>query len=99
MRPDRAISGHVFRVEGKRRPMWRAKYRLPDGRQVQRTIGKVWTERWRPPDGYFTTRTAEAWPARRPRPGRARHAARDGPDGPDGPRCSYRRNSTASGRY
>ena len=60
-RPARAISGHVFRVEGKRRPVWRAKYRLPDGRQVQRTIGKVWTERGRPPEGYFTKRTAEAW--------------------------------------
>jgi integrase len=41
--------------------MWRAKYRLPDGRQVQRTIGKVWTARGRPPEGYFTKRTAEAW--------------------------------------
>src|SRR4051794_27425508 len=61
MWPDRAISGHVFRVEGKRRPVWRAKYRLPDARQVQRTIGKVWTERGRPPEGYFTKRTAEAW--------------------------------------
>jgi integrase len=61
MRPDRAISGHVFRIDGKRRPIWRAKYRLPDGRQVQRTIGKVWTERGRPPEGYFTKRTAEAW--------------------------------------
>src|SRR3954464_3251550 len=61
MRPDRAISGHVFRVDGKRRSVWRAKYRLPDGRQVQRTIGKVWTERGRPSEGYFTKRTAEAW--------------------------------------
>jgi integrase len=61
MRPARAISGHVFRVDGKRRPVWRAKYRLPDGRQVQRTIGAVWTERGRPPEGYFTKRTAEAW--------------------------------------
>src|SRR4051794_30175002 len=61
MWPDRAISGHVFRVDGKRRPMWRAKYRLSDGRQVQRTIGKVWTERGRPPEGSFTKRTAEAW--------------------------------------
>src|SRR3954471_17430912 len=61
MRPDRAISGHVFRVEGKRRSVWRAKYRLPDGRQVQRTIGRVWTERGRPPEGYFTKRTAQAW--------------------------------------
>ena len=36
----RPVSGHVFRVEGRRRPVWRAKYRLPDGRQVQRTIGR-----------------------------------------------------------
>lgn len=61
MRPARAISGHVFRVEGKRRPIWRAKYRLPDGRQVQKTIGPVWSGRGRPPDGHFTKRTAEAW--------------------------------------
>src|SRR5215210_271597 len=61
MRPARAISGHVFRVEGKRRPVWRAKYRLPDGRQVQTTIGGVWTERGRPPEGYFTKRTAQPW--------------------------------------
>jgi integrase len=61
MRPDRAISGHVFRVDGKRRSVWRAKYRLPDGRQVQRTIGHVWTERGRPPEGYFTKRTAQGW--------------------------------------
>jgi hypothetical protein len=54
----RAISGHVFGVDGKRRAVWRAKYRLPDGRQVQRTIGRVWTERGRPPEGYCT---AQAW--------------------------------------
>ena len=41
--------------------MWRAKYRLPDGRQVRRTIGPVWSERGRPPEGHFTKRTAEAW--------------------------------------
>jgi hypothetical protein len=58
---ERAISGHVFRVEGKRRAVWRAKYRLPDGRQVQRTIGPAWTARGRPAAGYFTKRTAEAW--------------------------------------
>jgi integrase len=55
------ISGHVFRFEGKRRPVWRAKYRLPDGRQVKKTIGPAWTERGRPPAGYYTRRTAEAW--------------------------------------
>ena len=56
-----AVSGHVFRYDGKRRPIWRAKYRLPDGRQVQKTIGPAWTARGRPPTGYFTRRTAEAW--------------------------------------
>src|SRR4051794_38235301 len=55
------ISGHVYRFEGQRRPTWRAKYRLPDGRQVKRTIGPVWTERGRPAAGYFTRRGAEAW--------------------------------------
>ena len=57
----RPVSGHVFRVEGQRRPVWRAKYRLPDGRQVQRTIGPAWTARGRPPRGFYTRRTAEAW--------------------------------------
>jgi hypothetical protein len=51
----------VFRVEGRRRPVWRAKYRMPDGRQVQRTIGPAWTARSRPPRGFYTRRTAEAW--------------------------------------
>jgi integrase len=55
------VSGHVFRYEGKRRPTWRAKYRLPDGRQVQKTLGPAWTARGRPPAGYFTKRPAEAW--------------------------------------
>src|SRR5918911_1002335 len=55
------ISGHVYRFEGKRRPTWRAKYRLPDGRQVKKTIGPAWTARGRPPAGFFTQRTAEQW--------------------------------------
>jgi integrase len=53
-------SGHVFRVDRKRGPQWYAKYRLPDGRQVQKHIGPAWTERGRPAGGYFTKRTAEA---------------------------------------
>lgn len=57
----RPISGHVFRVEGKRGPRWYAKYRLPDGRQAQKALGPAWTQRGRPADGYFTKRTAEAW--------------------------------------
>jgi integrase len=35
------------------------KYRLPDGRQVQRKLGPAWTGRGRPPTGYFTKRLAE----------------------------------------
>ncbi len=41
--------------------MWFAKYRLPDGRQVQKRIGPAWTARGRPPAGYFTKRTADDW--------------------------------------
>lgn len=55
------VSGHVFRAERKRGPQWFAKYRLPDGRQVQKKIGPAWTERGRPAAGYFTKRTAEDW--------------------------------------
>ncbi len=59
--PPRPPSGHVFRVDRKRGPQWYAKYRLPDGRQIQRKLGPAWTERGRPGGGYFTKRTAEAW--------------------------------------
>src|SRR3954467_10616127 len=65
------ISGHVFRVERRRGPQWYAKYRLPDGGQVQKRIGPAWTGRGRPTAGYFTKRTGAAgrpdvWvPARR----------------------------------
>ncbi|HTX33334.1 MAG TPA: tyrosine-type recombinase/integrase [Solirubrobacteraceae bacterium] len=51
----------MFRVERVRGPAWYAKYRLPDGRQVQRKLGPAWTERGRPPAGYFTKRLAEDW--------------------------------------
>jgi integrase len=56
-----APSGHVFRVERKRGPVWYAKYRLPNGRQVQRRIGPAWSGRGRPTAGYLTKRTAQAW--------------------------------------
>jgi integrase len=54
-------TGHVFRVDRVRGPAWYAKYRLPDGRQVQKKLGPAWTERGRPPAGWFTKRLAEAW--------------------------------------
>jgi integrase len=55
------VSGHVFRIERKRGPVWYAKYRLPDGRQVQKKLGPAWTKRGRPEAGYFTKTTAQAW--------------------------------------
>ena len=61
MSPLRPPTGHVFRVERASGAVWYAKYRLPDGRQVQKKIGPAWGERGRPPVGWFTKRTAEAW--------------------------------------
>ena len=55
-------SGHVFRVERRQNPMWYAKYRLSDGRQVTKKIGPAWTGRGRPRAGYLTKRGAEEWP-------------------------------------
>ena len=57
----RAPSGHVFRVERARGPVWYAKFRLSDGRQVQKKLGPAWTGRSRPAAGYFTKRLAEDW--------------------------------------
>ena len=54
-------SGHVFRAERRRGAVWYAKYRLPDGRQVQKKIGPAWAGRGRPAAGYFTKRLAEDW--------------------------------------
>src|SRR5664279_261439 len=54
-------SGHVFRVERRRGPVWYAKYRLPDGRQIQKKIGPAWTGRGRPAAGHVTKRLAEDW--------------------------------------
>jgi integrase len=55
------ISGHVYRHDGARSSVWRAKYRLADGRQVHRKIGPAWTGRGRPPAGSYTRRLAEEW--------------------------------------
>ncbi len=54
-------TGHVFRVDRRGGPVWYAKYRLPDGRQVQKKLGPAWTDRGRPATGYFTKRQAEMW--------------------------------------
>jgi integrase len=57
----RSVSGHVFRVDRVSGPVWYAKYRLPDGRQVQRKLGPAWCRVGRPAAGFFTKRSAEAW--------------------------------------
>ena len=44
-------SGHVMVRRGKRGAVFYAKFRLPDGRQVQQRIGPAWTGRGRPPEG------------------------------------------------
>src|SRR6202035_5472827 len=54
-------TGHVYRVDRTRGPAWYAKYRLPDGRQVQKKLGPAWAGRGRPPAGYLTERVAEDW--------------------------------------
>ena len=59
MQRDRAISGHVLRVDRKRGPAWYAKYRLPDGRQVQKRIGPAWIGSGRAAEGHFTKRTPD----------------------------------------
>ena len=51
----------MYCADRKRGPIWYAKYRLPDGRQLQRKLGPAWSERGRPPAGYFTKRLAEDW--------------------------------------
>jgi integrase len=55
-----AVSGHVFRVDRKRGPQWYVKYRLPDGRQVQKRLGPEWPDPGLPSAGYFTRKSAEA---------------------------------------
>jgi integrase len=54
------VTGHVYLVERKHGAKWYAKYRLPDGRQVQKLLGPAWVrKRGRPPEGHYTERTAK----------------------------------------
>src|SRR5437763_17184267 len=54
------VSGHVALVERKKGASFYVKYRLADGRQVQRRLGPAWTGPGEPPRGYYTRRLAEA---------------------------------------
>jgi integrase len=53
------VTGHATLKQRKRGPVWYLKYRLADGRQVQKLLGPAWAERGRPPAGYFTRKTAD----------------------------------------
>ena len=53
------VTGHVSLRKRKTGDVFYVKYRLTDGRQVQKLLGPAWTERSRPPGGCFTRRTAE----------------------------------------
>src|SRR3954468_1760358 len=92
------VSGHVFRFDGKRRSVWRAKYRLPDGRQVKKTIGPAWTERGRPAAGYYTSAAPRPGLTTSPRT-RAREPARpsDGARPAERSRPPVRRHAVTAG--
>src|SRR5271154_156163 len=60
-KPSLPPSGHVYRRNGSRGHVWYAKYRLPDGRRVQRKTGPGWKSRGRPPAGYYTKQSASRW--------------------------------------
>ncbi len=52
------VTGHVSIKRRKSGDQFYVKYRLPDGRQVQRRLGAAWTGPGRPPAGHYTRRTA-----------------------------------------
>jgi integrase len=53
-------TGHIKLVKRKRGDQWYVKYRLPDGRQIQKRLGPAWTGKGRPPTGHFSRKMAEA---------------------------------------
>jgi integrase len=60
MAADGRVTGHLSLRKRTRGPaVYYLRYRLADGRHVQKLLGPAWTERSRPPTGYYTKRTAE----------------------------------------
>ena len=53
------VSGHVRLRELKSGPTYYASIRLPDGRRLNRKLGRAWLTRNRPPEGYLTPAQAE----------------------------------------
>lgn len=56
-----AATGTIYRHDGARGPIWRAKIRLPEGKHIHRRVGPAWTQRGRRPAGHYTKQTAEKW--------------------------------------
>lgn len=55
------VSGHVFETKNRKRGnVFYLRYRRPDGRQVKKKLGRIWSKDGRPPKGYFTKAMAEA---------------------------------------
>jgi hypothetical protein len=52
--------GHVRTIQRSSGAVLYAKLKLPDGREPQRRLGRLWTKRTRPPAGYLTRAQAEA---------------------------------------
>jgi hypothetical protein len=55
----RPASGHAFKIDRRRGEQWYLKYRLPNGRQVQKRLGPHYSGGGPTPEGYFTRRSAE----------------------------------------
>ena len=53
-------TGHIRVIDRKGGPVLYAKLKLPDGRQPQRALGRLWTKRSKPPEGYLTRGQAQA---------------------------------------
>ncbi len=60
MSDEPRASGHVRLIQRAKGPVFYAAIRLPDGRRLQRRLGKAWLSRSRPPAGYITRAQAEA---------------------------------------
>ena len=56
----RDASGFVRLIERREGPAFYALIRTPDGRRLQRRLGRVWARRSRPPAGFLTRAQAEA---------------------------------------
>ena len=60
MRSLADLSGHLRLVDRHSGGQWYVRYRLPDGKQIQRRLGPAWRGRGFSPPGQYTREQAEA---------------------------------------